>query len=92
MIIITLLIILNYIIARVLIKLTIKLSTIYVENSKVFAPLLRKDMYDLYVKIYQNPKCLDNVLLMHIPLYNLNECFFVYMAILNVKEKLKNKI
>jgi hypothetical protein len=88
MIIITLLV-LNYIIARILIKLTIKLSSIYVHNSQILAPTIKKEMYEMYIKIYQDQKCLDNILLMHIPIYNLIECFFVYMAILNVKEKLK---
>ena len=87
MIIITLLL-LNYIIARLLVKLTIKLSSIYVQNSQILAPTIKKEMYEMYVKIYQDQKCLDNILLMHIPIYNLIECFFVYMAILNVKEKL----
>jgi hypothetical protein len=87
MIIITLLI-LNYIIARLLVKLTIKLSSIYVQNSQILAPTIKKEMYEMYIKIYQDQKCLDNILLMHIPIYNLIECFFVYMAILNVKEKL----
>ena len=86
---IILLLILNYIIARLLVKLTIKLSSIYVHNSQILAPTIKKEMYEMYVKIYQDQKCLDNILLMHIPIYNLIECFFVYMAILNVKEKLK---
>jgi hypothetical protein len=89
MILILIFLVFNFLIARLLASLTYRLSALYIENSKVFAPLLRKDMYDLYLKIYQTPSCLDNMLLMHIPLYNLNECFFVYMAILNVKEKLK---
>jgi len=89
MILILFLLISNYLIAKILIKLTIKLSSIYVHNSQILAPTIRKEMYEMYVKIYQDKKCLDNILLMHIPIYNLIECFFVYMAILNVKEKLK---
>jgi hypothetical protein len=79
----------NFLIARVLVKLTIKLSSIYVQNSQILAPTIKKEMYEMYVKIYQDQKCLDNILLMHIPILNIIECFFVYMAILNVKEKLK---
>jgi hypothetical protein len=89
MILILIFLVVNFLIARVLVKLTIKLSSIYVQNSQILAHTIKKEMYEMYVKIYQDQKCLDNILLMHIPIYNLIECFFVCMAILNVKEKLK---
>jgi hypothetical protein len=79
----------NFLIARVLVKLTIKLSTIYVQNSQILAPTIKKEIYEMYVKIYQDPNCLDNVILMHIPIFNLTQCFFAYIAILNAEEKLK---
>ena len=48
MIIITLLL-LNYIIAKLLVKLTIKLSSIYVQNSQILAPTIKKEMYEIAI-------------------------------------------
>jgi hypothetical protein len=88
MILILFLLISNYLIARLLIRLTFKLSAIYIENSQILVSSIRKEQYDFYLKIYENPKCLDNILLLHIPIYNLFSCHIVYMAIINAKIKL----
>jgi hypothetical protein len=79
--------IINYLIARLLIRLTIKLSAIYIEN-KTLVSTIRQEQYDFYLKIYQNPSCLDNILLLHIPIYNIFSCHIVYIGILNAKNKL----
>ena len=78
----------NFLIARLLIKLTFKLSALYIENSQILAPTIKKEQYDFYLKIYENPNCLDNILLLHLPLYNLFACHVVYMGIINTKIKL----
>jgi hypothetical protein len=88
MILILIILIINYLIARLLIRLTQKLSAIYIENSQVLAQTIKSEQYDFYLKIYENPKCLDNILLLHIPIYNLFSCHIVYMAIINAKIKL----
>lgn len=82
------LLVINYLIARLLIRLTVKLSAIYIENSKILSSSTKKEQYDFYLKIYENPSCLDNVILLHIPLYNIFSCHIVYMAIINAKIKL----
>jgi hypothetical protein len=78
----------NFLIARLLIKLTFKLSALYIENSQILAPTLKKEQYDFYLKIYENPSCLDNIPFLHLPLYNLFACHVVYMGIINTKIKL----
>jgi hypothetical protein len=88
MIIILIILIINYLIAKLLIRLTQKLSAIYIENSQVLAQTIKSEQYEFYLKIYENPKCLDNILLLHIPIYNLFSCHIVYMAIINAKIKL----
>jgi hypothetical protein len=88
MIIILIILIINYLIARILIRLTIKLSAIYVENSAILVSTIKQEQYEFYIKIYQDPRCLDNILLLHIPIYNLFSCHIVYMAIINAKIKL----
>jgi hypothetical protein len=88
MILILIILIINYLIARLLIRLTQKLSAIYIENSQVLAQTIKREQYEFYLKIYENPKCLDNILLLHIPIYNLFSCHIVYMAIINAKIKL----
>jgi hypothetical protein len=86
---IIILLVINFLIARLLIKLTFKLSALYIENSQILAPTIKKEQYDFYLKIYENPSCLDNILLLHLPLYNLFACHVVYMGIINTKIKLK---
>jgi len=81
--------IINFFIARLLIKLTFNLSALYIENSQILASTIKKEQYDFYLKIYENPSCLDNILLLHIPLYNLFACHVVIMEIINTKIKLK---
>lgn len=88
MILILIILIINYLIARLLIRLTFKLSALYIENSQILATSIKQEQYDFYLKIYENPKCLDNILLLHIPIYNLFSCHIVYMAIINAKIKL----
>ena len=88
MILILIILIINYLIARLLTRLTQKLSAIYIENSQVLARSIKGEQYDFYLKIYENPNCLDNILLLHIPIYNLFSCHIVYMAIINAKNKL----
>jgi hypothetical protein len=88
MILILIILIINYLIAKLLIRLTQKLSAIYIENSQVLAKTIKSEQYDFYLKIYENPRCLDNILLLHIPIYNLFSCHIVYMAIINAKIKL----
>ena len=88
MILILIILIINYLIARLLTRLTQKLSAIYIENSQVLAQTIKREQYEFYLKIYENPKCLDNILLLHIPIYNLFSCHIVYMAIINAKIKL----
>jgi len=88
MITILVILIINYLIAKILTRLTQKLSAIYIENSQVLAKTIKGEQYDFYLKIYENPKCLDNILLLHIPIYNLFSCHIVYMAIINAKIKL----
>jgi len=78
----------NFLIARLLIKLTYKLSALHIENSQILAANTKKQQYDFYLKIYENPSCLDNILLLHIPLFNLFACHVVYMGIINTKTKL----
>ena len=88
MLVILILLTINYFIARLLVGLTIKLSAIYIENSQILAPTIKQEQYDFYLKIYESPTCLDNILLLHIPIYNLFSCHIVYMAIINAKIKL----
>lgn len=88
MLVLLILLTINYLIARLLVRLTIKLSAIYIENSQILASTIKEGQYDFYLKIYQNPTCLDNILLLHIPIYNLFSCHIVYMAIINAKIKL----
>lgn len=88
MLVILILLTINYFIARLLVRLTIKLSAIHIENSQILAPTIKKEQYDFYLKIYETPTCLDNVLLLHIPIYNIFSCHIVYMAIINAKIKL----
>jgi hypothetical protein len=88
MITILVILVINYLIAKILTRLTQKLSAIYIENSQVLAQTIKSEQYDFYLKIYENPKCLDNILLLHIPIYNLFSCHIVYMAIINAKIKL----
>jgi hypothetical protein len=88
MITILVILVINYLIAKILTRLTQKLSAIYIENSQVLAKTIKSEQYDFYLKIYENPKCLDNILLLHIPIYNLFSCHIVYMAIINAKIKL----
>ena len=85
---ILIILIINFLIVKLLINLTFKLSKLYVENSHILATTTRRELYQFYVRIYENPKCLDNVLLLHIPIYNLFSCHIVYMAIINAKIKL----
>jgi hypothetical protein len=89
MIVVIFLLILNFLISRLLIHLTIKLSAIYVENSQILAPTIRQEQYEVYLKIYENPNCLDNIPLFHIPFYNLFTCHTLYIAIINANNKLK---
>ncbi len=91
MAIILVLLTINYLIATLLIKLTIKLSSIYIENAQILASSIKKEQYEFFLKVYQNPNCLDNILLLHIPLYNLFCCHVVYMAIINAKIKINGK-
>ena len=86
--IIFLLVIINFLISRLLIILFKKLSAIYIENSQILAPTISKEHYEAYLKIYENPKCLENMSLFHIPLYNLHSCHTVYMAIIDANKKL----
>jgi hypothetical protein len=85
---IIILLIINYLIAKLLIRLTFKLSAIYIENSQILASTIRQEQYEFYLKVYRNPSCLDNILLLHIPIYNIFSCHIVYMGILNAKNKL----
>ena len=71
MVIIIFLLIINFIIAIILNKLIVQLSILYVENSQLLITDIRKDIYDLCLKIYKNPKCLDKLWVQHIPFYNL---------------------
>jgi hypothetical protein len=82
------LLIINFLISRLLIILLKKLSAIYIQNSQILAPTISKEHYDAYLKIYINPKCLENMSLFHIPLYNLYSCHTVYMAIIDANNKL----
>jgi hypothetical protein len=84
------LLVLNYLISRLLIRLTIRLSTLYIENSQILANTTRREIYEFYLRVYENPKCLDNILIIHLPVFNLYHCHTVYMAILNTEIKLKN--
>lgn len=88
MILIIFLLIINFAISRLLISLIKKLSAIYVENSQILAPTIREEQYDVYLKIYEKPNCMDNIILFHIPFYNLFSCHTVYMAIINANNKL----
>jgi hypothetical protein len=88
MIVIIFLLIINFLISRLLILLFKKLSAIYIQNSQILAPTITKEHYDAYLKIYENPKCLENMSLFHIPLYNLYSCHTVYMAIIDANNKL----
>jgi hypothetical protein len=88
MILILIFLVVNFLIAKILARLTFKLSAIYIENSQILVSTIKKEQYDFYLKIYENPKCLDNILLLHIPVYNLFSCHIVYMAIINAKSKL----
>jgi hypothetical protein len=83
--------IINFLIAKLLITLTKKLSAIYVENSPILSSTIKKEQYEFFIKIYVDPKCLDNILILHIPFYNLICCHIVYMGILNAKNKLNGK-
>jgi hypothetical protein len=89
MILILTLLLINYLFARLLIKLTFKLSALYVENSQILCPTIEKEMYEIYLKIYKDKNYLDNVLIMHIPIFNLFQCFLAYISILNIEEILK---
>jgi len=84
------LLVLNYFISRLLIRLTVRLSKIYIENSQILANTVRGDVYEFYLKVYENPKCLDNILIIHLPIFNLYHCHTVYTAILNAEIKLKD--
>jgi hypothetical protein len=88
MILIIFFLIINFLISKLLVRLTFKLSAIYIENSQLLVSSIKQEQYDFYLKIYENPKCLDNILLLHIPIYNLFSCHIVYMAIINAKSKL----
>jgi hypothetical protein len=83
------LLVLNYFISRLLIRLTVRLSKIYIENSQILASTVRGDVYEFYLKVYENPKCLDNILIIHLPIFNLYHCHTVYTAILNAEIKIK---
>ena len=85
---ILILLIINFLIAKLLARLTFKLSAIYIENSQLLASTIRQEQYEFYLKIYEDPKSLDNILLLHIPLYNIFSCHIVYLAIINAKIKL----
>jgi hypothetical protein len=82
------LLIINFLTSRLLIILFKKLSAIYILNSQILAPTISKEHYDAYLKIYENPNCLEKMLLFHIPLYNLYSCHTVYMAIIDANNKL----
>ena len=43
----------NFLIARLLIRLTFKLSALYIENSQILAPTIKKEQYDFYLKIFE---------------------------------------
>ena len=79
---------LNFLIARLLVRLLKRLSAIYVENSQILATTINKEHYDVYLKIYEQPNCLDNIPLFHIPFYNLYSCHTVIMTIIHANNKL----
>jgi hypothetical protein len=88
---ILILLVINLLISILLTKLTIILSTIYVENSKILAPTIKEDVYDRYLLIYNDPQRLYYFWLFHIPILNIYCCFEVYLSILKSKIKI-NKI
>lgn len=85
---ILILLIINYFISRLLVILTKYLSKIYVENSVVLSSTTREELYRFYITVYTNPKCLDNIIILHLPIYNIYQCNTVLVAIINAKIKL----
>ena len=87
--IIIVLLLINYLISRLLIKLMIILSALYVENSKILQQEIPAHIYEISFKIYENHKSLDNAWYLHIPILNIWNCFVTALSIINIYKKIK---
>jgi hypothetical protein len=86
---IIILLLINLLISILLTSLTIILSKIYVENSKILAPTIKEDIYNIYLTIYNDPERLYYFYIYHIPILNIYCLLEVCLKILKAKNKIK---
>jgi hypothetical protein len=87
--IIFILLLINYLISRLLIKLMIIQSALYVENSKILQQEIPEHIYNTSLKIYNNHKSLNNAWYLHIPIFNIWYCFVMAYTIIDTYKKIK---
>ena len=89
MFVIILLLLVNIHFARLYRNLTIELCKLYVENSQILIHTVPRYVYESYLEIYQNPKSIDNWLVMHIPIYNIYYCWKLALAVIEINKIIK---
>jgi len=65
----------NYLISKLVIFILTMTSMIVVDNYKALKDYVPEPNYKHYLEIYQDPSCLNILLLNHLPIHNLYQVF-----------------